>query len=142
MRLRNLWKARLKRRSKHITTAASAVYCSRGVSKWKTFFIGSGNTGGEWDSKLGPWVELSQQHSALRQRNTGGESGIRTHVRVSPKHAFQACAFSHSAISPDRLEGAAHWAAALFYRIVLACRSVHGKTQHRGTEDAEGFSSR
>src|SRR5215470_16089844 len=31
---------------------------------------------------------------------TGGESGIRTHVRVSPKHAFQACAFSHSAISP------------------------------------------
>ena len=32
--------------------------------------------------------------------NAGGESGIRTHVRVSPKHAFQACAFSHSAISP------------------------------------------
>src|SRR5579885_3185012 len=32
---------------------------------------------------------------------SGGESGIRTHVRVSPKHAFQACAFSHSAISPD-----------------------------------------
>ncbi len=30
----------------------------------------------------------------------GGESGIRTRVRVSPKHAFQACAFSHSAISP------------------------------------------
>ena len=34
---------------------------------------------------------------------TGGESGIRTHVRVSPKHAFQACAFSHSAISPARM---------------------------------------
>ena len=31
---------------------------------------------------------------------SGGESGIRTHVRVSPKHAFQACAFNHSAISP------------------------------------------
>src|SRR5579863_6536761 len=31
----------------------------------------------------------------------GGESGIRTHVRVSPKHAFQACAFNHSAISPE-----------------------------------------
>ena len=31
----------------------------------------------------------------------GGESGIRTHVRVTPKHAFQACAFSHSAISPQ-----------------------------------------
>jgi hypothetical protein len=36
----------------------------------------------------------------LSRLKTGGESGIRTHVRVSPKHAFQACAFSHSAISP------------------------------------------
>ncbi len=36
-------------------------------------------------------------------QRTGGESGIRTHVRVSPKHAFQACAFSHSAISPVRI---------------------------------------
>ncbi len=32
----------------------------------------------------------------------GGESGIRTHVTLSSKHAFQACAFSHSAISPAR----------------------------------------
>src|SRR5215469_4898915 len=32
--------------------------------------------------------------------STGGEGGIRTHVRVSPKHAFQACAFNHSATSP------------------------------------------
>jgi hypothetical protein len=38
--------------------------------------------------------------SKYNQRRYGGESGIRTHVRVSPKHAFQACAFSHSAISP------------------------------------------
>ena len=30
----------------------------------------------------------------------GGENGIRTHERVSPLHAFQACAFNHSAISP------------------------------------------
>ena len=30
----------------------------------------------------------------------GGETGIRTLDRVSPIHAFQACAFSHSAISP------------------------------------------
>ena len=37
---------------------------------------------------------------------SGGESGIRTHVRVSPKHAFQACAFSHSAISPASLPAA------------------------------------
>ena len=33
-------------------------------------------------------------------QNNGGESGIRTHERVSPKHAFQACALNHSAISP------------------------------------------
>src|ERR1700738_5704719 len=32
---------------------------------------------------------------------TGGESGIRTHGTVSRTHAFQACALSHSAISPD-----------------------------------------
>jgi hypothetical protein len=43
-----------------------------------------------------------------RDRNTadilkpGGGSGIRTHVTVSRKHAFQACAFSHSATPPDR----------------------------------------
>src|SRR5882724_9897169 len=54
------------------------------------------------DQRLGTrakWPDDSD--SCLRGiwRN-GGESGIRTHVRVSPKHAFQACAFSHSAISP------------------------------------------
>src|SRR5437660_8485752 len=32
----------------------------------------------------------------------GGERGIRTLDRVSPIHAFQACAFNHSAISPVR----------------------------------------
>src|ERR1700722_4547884 len=32
----------------------------------------------------------------------GGESGIRTHGTVSRTHAFQACALSHSAISPKR----------------------------------------
>src|SRR5271170_7038606 len=31
---------------------------------------------------------------------TGGETGIRTLDRVSPIHAFQACAFNRSAISP------------------------------------------
>src|SRR3982074_1092927 len=31
----------------------------------------------------------------------GGESGIRTHGTVSRTHAFQGCALSHSAISPD-----------------------------------------
>src|SRR5215203_5508058 len=41
----------------------------------------------------------------LRNRDleTGGESGIRTHGRVSPTHAFQACSFNHSDISPYRI---------------------------------------
>src|SRR3954471_19142386 len=34
-----------------------------------------------------------------RQEN-GGERGIRTLGRVSPTHAFQACSFNHSDISP------------------------------------------
>jgi hypothetical protein len=38
----------------------------------------------------------------LDYKGNGGESGIRTHVTLSSKHAFQACAFSHSAISPAR----------------------------------------
>src|ERR1039457_4188881 len=34
---------------------------------------------------------------------SGGERGIRTLDRVSPIHAFQACAFNRSAISPGCL---------------------------------------
>src|SRR5271155_457819 len=40
---------------------------------------------------------------SLQLRLAGGESGIRTHVTLSSKHAFQACAFSHSAISPAKI---------------------------------------
>jgi hypothetical protein len=36
----------------------------------------------------------------------GGGSGIRTHVTLSRKHAFQACALSHSAIPPRRSRSA------------------------------------
>src|SRR4051812_17225500 len=32
--------------------------------------------------------------------HVGGEGGIRTHGRVSPTHAFQACSLSHSDTSP------------------------------------------
>src|SRR6185312_7902735 len=35
-------------------------------------------------------------------KRAGGGSGIRTHVTVSRKHAFQACAFSHSATPPHQ----------------------------------------
>ena len=36
------------------------------------------------------------------EKYRGGEGGIRTLVRVSPKHAFQACALSRSATSPQK----------------------------------------
>ncbi len=32
----------------------------------------------------------------------GGETGIRTPVTLSGKHAFQACSFGHSDISPRK----------------------------------------
>ena len=35
----------------------------------------------------------------------GGEGGIRTRVRLSPKHAFQACDLNHSSTSPDEPDG-------------------------------------
>ena len=38
-----------------------------------------------------------------RGRWDGGERGIRTLGRVSPTHAFQACSFNHSDISPFRI---------------------------------------
>src|ERR1700722_11310556 len=55
--------------------------------KWASFAYFEGKAGG----------------ISLQLRIAGGESGIRTHVTLSSKHAFQACAFSHSAISPANL---------------------------------------
>src|SRR4029453_10576266 len=46
---------------------------------------------------------FSQKCSGNRELKAGGESGIRTHGRVSPTHAFQACSFNHSDISPFRV---------------------------------------
>ena len=46
----------------------------------------------EWDSNP---LTQSATEAFVAER-----VGIRTHVRLSPKHAFQACAFNHSAISP------------------------------------------
>ncbi len=39
----------------------------------------------------------------LLPRN-GGEGGIRTHGRVAPTHAFQACTFDHSVTSPYKFD--------------------------------------
>src|SRR3546814_4396863 len=53
----------------------------------------------------GRFPGLSGMLSDVGEREFGGGSGIRTHVAVSRKHAFQACALSHSAI-PPALRGA------------------------------------
>ena len=42
----------------------------------------------------------SPPRSAKVRSEVGGERGIRTLGRVSPTHAFQACSFNHSDISP------------------------------------------
>jgi hypothetical protein len=64
----------------------------------------------------------------------GGERGIRTLDRVSPIHAFQACAFNHSAISPmgvntslpqTRRENLLAVACALVRFAVCCYRAVH-----------------
>ena len=41
-------------------------------------------------------IQFLSKLSIVKLKN-GGENGIRTHERVSPLHAFQACAFNHSA---------------------------------------------
>jgi hypothetical protein len=50
----------------------------------------------EFDSK----ITLRRESLKTQAILDGGESGIRTHGRVSPTHAFQACSFNHSDISP------------------------------------------
>jgi hypothetical protein len=51
-------------------------------------------------SQVGPNWPNSLWPAYKSFRLNGGERGIRTLDRVSPIHAFQACAFNHSAISP------------------------------------------
>jgi hypothetical protein len=49
------------------------------------------------------WLTAMFFNFSKLQEKSGGESGIRTHGRVSPTHAFQACSFNHSDISPFRI---------------------------------------
>src|SRR5580704_14835028 len=48
-------------------------------------------------------------HAGRLAIGSGGGSGIRTHDTVSRIHAFQACAFSHSATPPDIVGRCAHY---------------------------------
>jgi hypothetical protein len=49
---------------------------------------------------LGP-ILAAARAVISRAKVDGGESGIRTHGTVSRTHAFQACSFNHSDISPS-----------------------------------------
>ena len=44
--------------------------------------------------------KISIIKTLIQKITSGGENGIRTHERIAPLHAFQACAFNHSATSP------------------------------------------
>src|SRR5215475_13662814 len=57
----------------------------------------------------------------LKPRTTGGEGGIRTHETVARLHAFQACAFNHSATSPSQAAQYRHQASARNRRVCGAC---------------------
>jgi hypothetical protein len=99
----------------------------KGVSKpYLQAKVQSSRERGALESGFGSWPRFKVQRSVLRcckfrafsrgkiatesrsRRDGGGGSGIRTHVTVSRKHAFQACAFSHSATPPYRLDIPGH----------------------------------
>src|SRR5271166_1107377 len=61
-----------------------------------------------------------ERESSVRDGRAGGETGIRTLDTLSSIHAFQACAFSHSAISPLRTRWSAILAAPTVF-IVADC---------------------
>ena|GEM_PF-2625650 len=48
-------------------------------------------------AERGGFANLREQP---RKENPGGQGGIRTHDTLSHIHAFQACAFNHSATCP------------------------------------------
>ena len=60
-------------------------------------------TGGEFGTKFEFGAKRAGLAWRLRASKDGGERGIRTLDTVSRIHAFQACAFDHSATSPYQL---------------------------------------
>src|ERR1700740_1612714 len=68
-------------------------------------------------------------------RRSGGGSGIRTHDTVSRIHAFQASAFSHSAISPDQRRNIAAVRCLTTSTGELISRPAVVKTLHEATQE-------
>ena len=53
-----------------------------------------------------PALSARGERAQASRTKSNGERGIRTPDRVSPIHAFQACAFNHSATSPKNFQTA------------------------------------
>ena len=58
---------------------------------------------GPWRGGAGGFSQKTSNYTVISM-SYGGGSGIRTHDTVSRIHAFQACAFSHSATPPVNVE--------------------------------------
>jgi hypothetical protein len=61
--------------------------------------IGVDQAFGGWNAPMNPETR-EFVYVPIPSEKVGGERGIRTLGRVSPTHAFQACSFNHSDISP------------------------------------------
>jgi hypothetical protein len=60
--------------------------------------------GVSWITEQGQTAEEPKPKGA---ENNGGEGGIRTHGRISPTHAFQACSLNRSDTSPEYVDNLA-----------------------------------
>ena len=75
-------------------------------------------------SSILPAIHIGSRVGKSQEKN-GGEGGIRTLVTLASNHAFQACAFNHSATSPPsgralcvRIGGAASFLLILTRRLI------------------------
>ena len=101
---RNVWKWRGRHQSPHARACSKAAAMALASSHChlpvlvpvKSFLERSCS----WNSVENELCSLPPCIRPGDDGDYGGETGIRTLDRVSPIHAFQACAFNHSAISP------------------------------------------
>jgi hypothetical protein len=94
-KIRNLELVSAKERQSPLTVRIEVAFLAApGVSN-----LDGAERNGLYFKKLFSSRALADNREHLRT-DVGGGSGIRTHVTVSRKHAFQACAFSHSATPP------------------------------------------
>jgi hypothetical protein len=72
----------------------SDIFFAHAASLRQTFYFARWGFSGVYSQLLYLCVRVGQ-------RENGGEGGIRTHGRISPTHAFQACSLNRSDTSPQ-----------------------------------------